>query len=78
MVWFGLVWKFETGFLCVALTVLELTLETRLATISEIHLPLPLESRIKGERHHCLPRIYLALETWATSSAPERKKNVGK
>jgi hypothetical protein len=36
---FGLV--FETGFLCVALAVLELTLQTRLALNSEIHLPLP-------------------------------------
>jgi hypothetical protein len=26
LVWFGLVWFFETGFLCVALAVLELTL----------------------------------------------------
>jgi hypothetical protein len=32
---------FETGFLCVALAVLELTLETRLASNSEIRLPLP-------------------------------------
>jgi hypothetical protein len=32
---------FETGFLCVALAVLELTLQTRLALNSEIHLPLP-------------------------------------
>jgi hypothetical protein len=32
---------FEIGFLCVALAVLELTLETRLASNSEIHLPLP-------------------------------------
>jgi hypothetical protein len=30
----------KTGFLCVALAVLELTLKTRM---SEIHLPLPLE-----------------------------------
>jgi hypothetical protein len=34
---------FETGFLCVALAVLELTLWTRLAWNSEIHLPLPPE-----------------------------------
>jgi hypothetical protein len=34
-------WFLETGFLCVALAVLELTLETRLASNSEIHLPLP-------------------------------------
>jgi hypothetical protein len=32
---------FETGFLCVALDVLELTLQTRLAWNSKIHLPLP-------------------------------------
>jgi hypothetical protein len=32
---------FETGFLCVALAVLELTLYTRLASNSETHLPLP-------------------------------------
>jgi hypothetical protein len=41
LVWFGF-WFFETGFLCVALAVLELTLLTRLASNSEIHLPLPL------------------------------------
>jgi hypothetical protein len=34
---------FETGFLFIALAVLELTLETRLASNSEIHLPLPPE-----------------------------------
>jgi hypothetical protein len=33
----SLFWFFETGFLCVALTVLELTLYTRLASNSEIH-----------------------------------------
>ena len=32
---------FETGFLCIALAVLELTLETRLASNSEIRRPLP-------------------------------------
>jgi hypothetical protein len=32
---------FETGFLCIALAVLDLTLQTRLALNSEIHLPLP-------------------------------------
>jgi hypothetical protein len=32
---------FETGFLCVALAVLELTLQTRLASDSEIRLPPP-------------------------------------
>jgi hypothetical protein len=34
---------FKTGFLCIALAVLELTLQTRLASNSEIHLPLPPE-----------------------------------
>jgi hypothetical protein len=34
-------WFFETGFLCIALAVLELTLQTRLASNSEIRLPLP-------------------------------------
>jgi len=43
---------FETGFLCVALAVLELTLKTRLALYSEICLPLPLSAGIKGVRHH--------------------------
>jgi hypothetical protein len=32
---------FETGFLCIVPAVLELTLETRLASNSEIRLPLP-------------------------------------
>jgi hypothetical protein len=34
---------FETGFLCIALAVLELTLYTRLASNPEIRLPLPPE-----------------------------------
>ena len=34
-------WVLETGFLCVALAVLELTLWTRLVSNSEIYLPLP-------------------------------------
>jgi hypothetical protein len=34
---------FKTGFLCIALAVLELTLSTRLASNSEICLPLPPE-----------------------------------
>jgi hypothetical protein len=34
---------FETGFFFEALAVLELTLETRLALLLEIHLPLPLK-----------------------------------
>jgi hypothetical protein len=36
-------WFFEIGFLCTALDVLELTLYTRLASNSEICLPLPPE-----------------------------------
>jgi hypothetical protein len=36
-------WFFETGFLCIALAVLELTLYTRQASNSEICLPLPPE-----------------------------------
>ena len=41
----------ETGFLCVALAILELTLKTRLASNSEIHLP---SAGIKGVHHYCL------------------------
>ena len=36
-----LFWFFKTGFLCIALAVLGLTLYTRLALNSEIPLPLP-------------------------------------
>jgi hypothetical protein len=36
-------WFYKTGFACVALAVLELTLQTRLASNSEIYLPLPPE-----------------------------------
>jgi hypothetical protein len=43
---------FETRFLCVALAVLELIMETRLAFNSKIHLPLPLEYGNKGVNHH--------------------------
>jgi hypothetical protein len=39
----GFCFFYETGFLCVALAVLELTLLTRLASNSEIRLPLPPE-----------------------------------
>jgi hypothetical protein len=39
LVWFGLVWFFKTGFLCVALSVLELTMAG--LKLTEIHLPLP-------------------------------------
>jgi hypothetical protein len=38
---FVFVFVFETGFLCIALAVLGLTLSTRLPSNSEIHLPLP-------------------------------------
>jgi hypothetical protein len=40
-VWFFGFLFFETGFLCIALAILELTLETRLVSNSEIRLPLP-------------------------------------
>jgi hypothetical protein len=40
---------FETGFLCIALAVLEFTLQTRLVSISEILL----SARIKGVCHQC-------------------------
>jgi hypothetical protein len=49
---------FETGFLYVALAVLELTLYTRLASNSEIHLLLPPECGIKGISYHA--RLLLA------------------
>ena len=38
---FFFVFVFEASFLCIALTLLELVLKTRLASNSEIHLPLP-------------------------------------
>ena len=41
---------FRTGFLCVSLAVLELTLCTRLASNLAIHLPL--HPRVKGMHHH--------------------------
>jgi hypothetical protein len=44
---------FETRFLCVALAVLELTLQTRLASNSEIHLPLPPKC---WDKRHAPPR----------------------
>ena len=44
-------WFFETGFLCIALAVLELILWTRLASNSEICLPLLPSCWIKGVRH---------------------------
>jgi hypothetical protein len=52
----GFFFFFETGFLCVVLAVLELTLQTRLASNSEIHLLLPPEC----VHHHAWlsPRIF--------------------
>jgi hypothetical protein len=44
----------ETGFLCVALAVLELTLKTRLASNSEIHMRLPPK---------CLPAVLYTVGT---------------
>ena len=59
VVGFDFVLFFKIGFLCVALTVLELTLQTRLALRSEICMPLPAESQ-DGESqmvccHHPAP-----------------------
>jgi hypothetical protein len=47
----------ETGFLCVAVAVLELTLKSRLASNSEICLPLPSSAGIKGVYHHAWLRM---------------------
>ena len=47
-------WGVETGILCIALAILELTLKTRLASNSEIHLPLTPSSGIQGVHHYCL------------------------
>jgi hypothetical protein len=47
----------ETGFLCIALAVLELTLKNRLASNSEIHLPLT--PKCWNERHAPLPGLWL-------------------
>ena len=43
---------FESGFLCVALAVLELTLKTRLASNSDIHLLCLPSAGIKGVCHY--------------------------
>jgi hypothetical protein len=50
--------SFMLGFLYVALAVLELTLQNRLALDSEIYLPLPPECGIKGLCHHCLAAFW--------------------
>ena len=50
-----LVWLFKTGFLCVALDDLELTLWTRLASNSEIYLPLSPRHWIKSVHHRAQP-----------------------
>ena len=49
------------GFLCVALAVLELTLQTKLALNSEICLPLLLSTGIKGMHHNRLAHSLLIL-----------------
>jgi hypothetical protein len=49
-----LLFVFETGFLWVALAVLELTLQTRLVSKAEIHLPLSPKCWSKGVHHYCL------------------------
>jgi hypothetical protein len=79
---------FETGFLCIILAVLELTLQTRLALDSEIHLPLPLPAGIKGVCHHCPARWILnsilgqlggfwgALPCWAWKEFYKEKSSV--
>jgi hypothetical protein len=46
---------FETGFLCVALAILELTLYTRLVSNSVIHLTLHLCAGIQVVHHHTPP-----------------------
>jgi hypothetical protein len=50
---------FDTGFLFISLSVQELTLYTKMASNSEIHLPLPpeLSAGIKGVWYHCLAWI---------------------
>jgi hypothetical protein len=51
---------FETGFLCVALIVLELALQTRLASNSQNFACLCIPSTgIKGMYHHCLTVIFI-------------------
>jgi len=55
---------FETGSLCVALAVLELTMETRLALNSETLLPLP-----PG-----LKFLFLAWQWWPKSLRPKSQK----
>jgi hypothetical protein len=70
------VFWFETGFLCVALAFLELTLQTRLASNSEIYLPLPSSQALgsktwaspppaqprHSEQHYFIPPIKQAWE----------------
>ena len=52
-------WVFETGFLCVALAVWELSLQTRLVSNIEIYMPLPPSAGIKGVHYHTqdLPKV---------------------
>ena len=53
------VYLFETEFLCVALIILELALQTTLASNLEICLSLPPSAGVKGMRHFCLARVYI-------------------
>ena len=61
----GTFFFFETGFLCIALSVLELTLYTRLASNSEICLPLLSQVLgIKGVCHHRPASTHLLRTIW--------------
>lgn len=48
----GLVGKFRTGFLCVAIAVLEITSQTRLTLNTQLYLPRLLSAATKGVHHH--------------------------
>jgi hypothetical protein len=52
----GLVWCFQTRFFYVAMAILELTLETKLASNIEIQEPRLPSTEIKGICHHCLAK----------------------
>ena len=59
MIIYLFIYLFEIGFFWVALSVLELTLSTRLASNSEIQLLVP-PLGIKATLHHCLvPYSYI-------------------
>ena len=46
----------DTGFLCVAIAILELTPEMELAFLKEIHLPLPLHTGLEDVYNHHLAK----------------------